>query len=126
MATWFINARKRVWKPLIHQDKDHDELTGATAASAASTRKDESESGAEDHEDIESDTEMAETGNAIPLVIPPPPPVQRKNVCGALVSQGAPLLPDWQKCYMAVSRSYEDLLALAPQSDYMLQDESEV
>lgn len=31
VATWFVNARKRVWKPLIHQDANHDELTGAAA-----------------------------------------------------------------------------------------------
>ena len=40
VATWFINARKRVWKPLIHQDASHDELTGvATMRSATRTQE---------------------------------------------------------------------------------------
>ena len=29
VSTWFVNARKRVWKPLMHENADHDELTGA-------------------------------------------------------------------------------------------------
>jgi len=57
VSTWFINARKRVWKPLIHENADHDELTGATLRSTLDSGQ-ESEPGANSDSDASTDSEF--------------------------------------------------------------------
>ena len=58
VSTWFINARKRVWKPLIHENADHDELTGAAALRSTPDSGPESEPGANSDSDASSDSEL--------------------------------------------------------------------
>jgi len=60
VSTWFINARKRVWKPLIHENADHNELTGASEGRTldSSYSGPESEPGANSDSDALSDSEF--------------------------------------------------------------------
>ena len=58
VSTWFINARKRVWKPLIHENADHNELTGAAELRSSTDSGPESESGANSDFDASSDSEL--------------------------------------------------------------------
>ena len=57
VSTWFINARKRVWKPLIHENADHHELTGATLRSTLDSGQ-ESEPGANSDSDASTNSEF--------------------------------------------------------------------
>ena len=58
VSTWFFNARKRVWKPLIHENADHNELTGAAELRSSTDSGPESEPGANSDLDASSDSEL--------------------------------------------------------------------
>jgi len=58
VSTWFINTRKRVWKPLIHEKADHDELTGAVALRSTPDSGPESEPCTNSDSDASSDSDL--------------------------------------------------------------------
>jgi len=66
VSTWFINARKRVWKPLIHENADHNELTGAAARCTldSSYSGPGSEPGANSDPEASSDSELERSGRS--------------------------------------------------------------